>query len=62
MKTIPASLRHALAFTLKLFEPPADVKVWQWAEQYRRLNKDVTAVPGRYSTSTGPYQREPQES
>mgnify|MGYP003325282317 CR=1 FL=1 len=62
MKTIPASLRIALASTLKLFEPPADVKVWQWAEQYRRLNKDVTAVPGRYSTSTGPYQREPQES
>lgn len=44
------------------FEPPPDIKVWEWAELYRRLGKDVTAVPGRYSCSSVPYQREPQES
>ena len=45
-----------------VFEPPPDLKVWEWAEQFRRLGKDVTAVPGRYRTDAAPYQREPQES
>lgn len=45
-----------------VFEPPPDLKVWEWAEKFRRLGKDVTAVPGRYRTDAAPYQREPQES
>ena len=48
--------------TLTLLDPPPDLNVWQWAEEYRRLGKDVTAKPGRYKTSTAPYQIEPQES
>ena len=51
-----------LASVLALFDPPPDVKVWQWAEQHRRLGKDVTALPGRYSVDATPYQREPQEA
>ncbi len=47
---------------LGLFDPPPDVKVWQWAEQHRRMGKDVTAIPGRYRVDSAPYQQEPQES
>lgn len=46
----------------RLFAPPPDLNIWQWAERYRRLSSDVTAKPGPYSTEEAPYQREPQES
>ncbi len=48
--------------TLALLAPPPNLKVWQWAEKYRRLGKDVTAIPGNYRVENTPYQREPQES
>jgi phage terminase large subunit GpA-like protein len=47
---------------LELLRPPPDINVWQWAEEHRRLGKDVTAIPGRYHVTSAPYQSEPQES
>jgi len=44
------------------FSETDELTVWQWAERYRRLGKDVTALPGAYRVSNTPYQREPQES
>lgn len=61
MKMLPeiaARLRKSLA----LFDPPPDVKVWEWAEAERQLGKNVTAIPGRYRVDATPYQKEPQES
>ncbi len=58
----PPEILSRLRRSLHLFDPPPDVKVWQWAENERRLGKDVTAIPGRYRVDAAPYQREPQES
>lgn len=58
----PSEIAAIIRKTISLFEPPPDLKVWQWAEEYRRMGKDVTAVPGRYSCDSAPYQKEPQES
>jgi hypothetical protein len=38
--------------------PPLSLKVWEWGELRRRMGKNVTAKPGRYSVATAPYQRE----
>jgi phage terminase large subunit GpA-like protein len=48
--------------SLSLLELPAALKIWQWGEHNRRMGKNVTAKPGRYSADNFPYQREPQES
>jgi phage terminase large subunit GpA-like protein len=48
--------------SLSLLDLPATLKIWEWAERNRRMGKNVTAKPGRYSIATAPYQREPQES
>lgn len=54
-------LVRLLADCYKLLKPPPKLTVWQWAERYRRLPKSVTARPGKYKTSTAPFQKEPQE-
>lgn len=51
-------LRRALS----LLELPPSLKIWQWGEHNRRMGKNVTAKPGRYSADNFPYQREPQEA
>lgn len=48
--------------SLNLLELPAALKIWQWGESNRRMGKNVTAKPGRYSVDNFPYQREPQEA
>jgi phage terminase large subunit GpA-like protein len=37
-------------------------RIWEWAEKRRRMGRNVTAKPGRYSIATAPYQQEPQEA
>ncbi len=48
--------------SLSLLEIPKVLNIWQWGEEHRRMGKNVTAKPGRYSVDSFPYQREPQES
>lgn len=48
--------------SLARLELPASLKIWQWGERNRRMGKNVTAKPGRYSVDNFPYQREPQEA
>lgn len=55
-------LKQTLSKCFALLDPPPDLKVWEWAEKYRRLGKGVTAIPGKYRTDATPYQKEPQES
>lgn len=56
------SLRAILARCLALLDPPTSLNVWRWAEENRRLGRDVSAKPGRYLVSVTPYMREPQEA
>lgn len=39
------------------FQPPPDLTVSQWADEYRRLSPEASAEPGRWDTSRAPYQR-----
>lgn len=36
--------------------------MWEWAEAHRRMGKEVTARPGRYTLANGPFQRDPQDA
>ncbi len=38
--------------------PPPDMKISEWADEYRRLSSESSAEPGRWKTSKAPYQRE----
>ena len=62
---LPARTANMIARTLdeawRMLRPPPRLTVWEWAEKFRKLPKEVTARPGRYRTDTAPYQREPQE-
>lgn len=38
-------------------EPPRDLTVWEWADEYRRLSREDSAEPGRWRTSRFEPQR-----
>ena len=42
----------------KVLQPPPDLKLSEWADEYRRLSSEASAEPGRWRTSKAPYQRE----
>lgn len=58
---LPIALR-IFREALKNLSRPERLNSWQWAEKNRKLPKSVTAKPGRYRTSTAPFQKAPQES
>jgi phage terminase large subunit GpA-like protein len=41
-----------------IWSPPPDLKVSEWADQYRRLSAEASAEPGQWRTDRAPYQRE----
>lgn len=41
-----------------LAAPPPNLKVSEWANQYRQLSSEASAEPGRWQTDRAPYQRE----
>ncbi|MBE6012095.1 MAG: phage terminase large subunit family protein [Lachnospiraceae bacterium] len=41
-----------------VLEPPPDMTISQWADEYRRLSPESASEPGRWKTSRAPYQRE----
>ena len=43
---------------LKTLEPPPEMTVSEWADNFRRLSAESSAEPGRWKTSKAPYQRE----
>lgn len=47
---------------LKLLEPPPDITLSEWADQYRFLSSEASAEPGRWHTDRAPYQREPMNA
>ena len=47
---------------LKILEPPPDITLSQWADEYRYLSSEFAAEPGRWHTDRAPYQREPMDA
>lgn len=47
---------------LKKLEPPPDITLSEWADQYRYLSNEAAAEPGRWHTDRAPYQREPMNA
>ena len=40
---------------LQLLKPAPDIKVWEWAEQYRVLSNEETSAPGPWDNKRTPY-------
>ena len=52
---------HTKALFRRIFyclKPPPDLKLSEWADNYRRLSSEASAEPGRWKTSKAPYQKE----
>lgn len=52
---------HTKTLFRKIFyclKPPPDLKLSEWADNYRRLSSEASAEPGRWKTSKAPYQKE----
>jgi len=41
-----------------LAAPPPNLKVSQWADQFRQLSSEASAEPGKWNTDRAPYQRD----
>lgn len=39
-------------------KPPPDLRLSEWADNFRRLSSEASAEPGRWRTDKAPYQRE----
>lgn len=50
-----------MASALEVLAPPPDLTVSQWADKYRRLSAESSAMPGLYRTSVTEYMREPMD-
>lgn len=55
MKTATHNLFKRI-FTI--LQPPPDMTLTQWADEFRVLSKKTSAEPGRWRTSKAPYQRD----
>lgn len=53
--------KELLSRAARTFQPPPDIKVSQWAEDYRRLSAESSAAPGKFSLDRTPYMREPMD-
>ena len=40
------------------FKPPPDLKVSEWADNFRKLSPESSAEPGSWNTSRAPYQKD----
>lgn len=52
---------HTKTLFRKIFyclKPPPDLRLSEWADNYRRLSSEASAEPGRWKTSKAPYQKE----
>lgn len=58
MATPELKLAQAAA---RIFTPPPDLTVSQWADAERRLSPESSAEPGRWNTDRAPYLREPMD-
>lgn len=52
------TIEEILATTMRLFEPPPDLLVSQWADEFRRLSPESSAEPGEFRMAKTPFMRE----
>ncbi|MBX9725806.1 MAG: phage terminase large subunit family protein, partial [Rickettsiales bacterium] len=55
LNTIALSILKKAA---SLAAPPPNLKISQWADQFRQLSSEASAEPGRWITDRAPYQRD----
>lgn len=55
------SIKAIAAASLAVLAPPPDLTVSEWADKYRRLSAESSAMPGIYRTSMTEYMREPMD-
>ncbi len=58
MVQTPEHTKQLFQKLLKILEPPPELTVSTWADEYRMLSSESSAAPGRWKTSKAPYQRE----
>lgn len=46
-----------VSMVVKMWAPPPELTVSQWADEHRRLSSEASAEPGRWDTDRAPYQR-----
>ncbi len=49
---------HLEAYWREYWQPPAQLNVWQWAEQNLEFSARSSAMPGRYRSNVTPYVRQ----
>ena len=42
---------------LKPYNPPTDLTVSEWADEFRKLSSEASSEPGQWRTSRAPYQK-----
>lgn len=57
MNEIQPQTRQLFRRLLSGLKPPPVLTVSQWADRYRRLSFEASALPGRWRTDKAPYQR-----
>ena len=43
-------------------KPPSNLKISEWADEYRYLSPESSAISGKYRTDYAPYQKEIMDS
>ena len=51
-------MQSVLEQVQSLWKPPTDLKISEWADEYRYLSPESSAVSGKYRTDYAPYQKE----
>ena len=55
-------MQNVLNKVQKLWRPPTQLKISEWADEFRYLSPESSAVSGKYRTDYAPYQKEIMDS
>ena len=55
------NINDVMVSALEVLAPPPELTVSQWADEYRKLSPESSAMPGKYRTSVTEYMREPMD-
>ena len=47
-----------MIITNEIFQPPPDMMISEWSDEFRELPPEASSEPGHWSTNRAPYQRE----
>lgn len=51
------TLKRTISSSLRVLQPPADLTVSQWSDEFRMLSPEASASPGKWRTERAEYQR-----